>query len=67
MASHLSEAEIAKIKRQFLVLDEDGSGEDVDEDDDEEEEEETMETAGGKVVTKGKGTELDEIEMCFSW
>ena len=27
MASHLSEAEIAKIKRQFLVLDEDGSGE----------------------------------------
>ena len=27
MASHLTEAEIAKIKRQFLVLDEDGSGE----------------------------------------
>ena len=27
MASHLSETEIAKIKRQFLDLDEDGSGE----------------------------------------
>ena len=27
MASHLTEAEIAKIKRQFLELDEDGSGE----------------------------------------
>ena len=27
MASHLTEEEIAKIKRQFLVLDEDGSGE----------------------------------------
>ena len=27
MASHLTEEEIAKIKRQFLILDEDGSGE----------------------------------------
>ena len=27
MAAHLSEKEIAKIKRQFLALDEDGSGE----------------------------------------